>query len=233
MQILLTNDDGFHAPGLNALQRVAAELGETVTVAPAAEASGCGHSVTQRRPLQLDEVEPGRFLIDGTPADCVRVGLTTLAPQSDWVFAGINKGGNLGVDIHMSGTAAAAREAALMGKPAIAISQFRRTAGDVPWQVACEWTAAVVAELSPRPLPAGCYWNVNLPDAVDVSDSPDIVFCPLDPGHLPVAFEETPDGLIYRGRYQDRPRTAGSDVDVCFSGKIAVSRVDWPVSPIV
>jgi 5'-nucleotidase len=223
--ILLTNDDGVDAAGLCALESAASRCGQTITVAPREELSGCGHRVTIDRPLSLDETGPQRFALDGTPADCVRLGLLHVAPQTSWVLAGINEGGNLGVDIHMSGTIAAVREAVLFGRPAIAVSQFRRRKRPVPWELATRWTGRVLDELlSATPVP-GTFWNVNLPDAQDVDGEPEIVYCPLEPQHLNVAYEQRPDGLFYRGSYQQRPRTPGSDVDVCFSGRIAVTQI--------
>jgi len=128
----------------------------------------------------------------------------------------------------MSGTVAAVREATLLGVPAIAVSQFRRTKAPVDWQTAQKHARRVLAELLKR-RPAGReFWNVNLPDGVDADGEPEIVFCPSDPQHLLVDYEETSEGLLYRGSYQARPRTPGADVDVCFSGKIAVSLIRWP-----
>jgi 5'-nucleotidase len=228
MRILVTNDDGIDAVGMSVLETVLSEWGQTVTVAPEEELSGCSHQVTMSRPLKLTPVGPRRFALDGTPADCVRVGLSQVAPQTDWVVAGINAGGNLGVDVLMSGTVAAVREATLLGVPAIAVSQFRRTKAPVDWQTAQEQARRVLVDLLER-RPAGHeFWNVNLPDTVDTDGDPEVVFCPSDPKHLLFHYEETPEGLLYRGSYQARARTPGADVDVCFSGKIAVSLIRWP-----
>src|SRR5262249_57858395 len=122
MKLLLTNDDGVFAPGLEALAEAAAELGEVLVVAPASHLSGCGHRVTTHGPIRVEQVAPGRVAVDGTPGDCVRVALHDLMPDADWVLSGINHGGNLGADVHHSGTVAAAREAVLHGRPAIALS---------------------------------------------------------------------------------------------------------------
>lgn len=228
MQMLVTNDDGIDAEGLTVLEAILSQWGQTVTVAPKEELSGCSHQVNLGRPLRLSQVGPRRFSLDGTPADCVRVGLAQVTPQTDWVVAGINAGGNLGVDIHMSGTVAAVREATLLGVPAVAVSQFRRTTAAIDWATAGRHVRRVLAELLQR-RPAGHkFWNVNLPDVADTEGEPEVVFCPCDPKHFLVDYEETPDGFLYRGSYQARPKTPGADVDVCFSGKIAVSLIGWP-----
>src|SRR5204862_6181773 len=111
MRLLLTNDDGILAPGLQALLETARQLGDPLVVAPVEAQSGCSHRVTTDGPLSVERREPGRYAIDGTPADCVRVGLHRLAPDSAWVLSGINAGGNLGAAVWHSGTVAAAREA--------------------------------------------------------------------------------------------------------------------------
>jgi 5'-nucleotidase len=106
-RILVTNDDGWDAPGLAALKTLAARLGRVQLIAPREPHSYAGHRVTTDCPLVLAETGPEEFSLTGTPADCVRLGLTTLFPDIDWVLSGINRGGNLGADIFTSGTVAA------------------------------------------------------------------------------------------------------------------------------
>jgi 5'-nucleotidase len=225
MQLLLINDDGIHAPGLAALEQAIGGLGTCEVVAPDRHLSGCGHRATTHDPLELTELSPGRHMLDGTPADCTRVGLTLLAPETDWVLSGINEGGNLGADVYMSGTVAAAREAALFGKPAIAVSQYVRRGMSVDWDQAARWTQEVLLMLlswSPTP---GVYWNVNLPHCPAGTPLPEIIDCPLDRNPLPVTYHRQDGRLHYRGNYHERRREAGNDVDVCFSGRIAVTRL--------
>ncbi|MGE0609477.1 MAG: 5'/3'-nucleotidase SurE [Pirellulales bacterium] len=229
MNLLLVNDDGIHAPGLTALERAVQGFGQAVTVAPDKHFSGCGHQATTHRPLRLTEAGPRRFMLDGTPADCTRVGLTHVADDIDWVVAGINEGGNLGADVYMSGTVAAAREAAFLGKPAIAISHYVRRSQNIDWGQAANWAAIVLQRIfsqatEKRPA-VGTYWNVNLPHCEPGAPFPDIVDCPLDGNAMPVAFELHEGLLHYRGNYHQRQRTAGHDVDVCFSGRIAITRL--------
>ena len=226
MQILLTNDDGIHAEGLAALQRAATVWGEITVVAPDQPYSGCGHLVNVARPLVISEVAPRRLALDGAPADCTRIGLTQILPQAAWVIAGVNDGGNLGVDVYMSGTVAAVREAAMLGKPGVAFSQYRRGRGEIDWAGAESMVRRVLIWLEDQPCPAGAYWNVNLPTPQDHDGEPEIVLCPLDTNAHPLDYEQREEGFHYRGNYHERPRNSGSDVDVCFSGRIAVSRIN-------
>lgn len=230
MKFLLINDDGIHAPGLSALERAVARLGAHVTVAPNQHLSGCGHQATTHRPLQLTSLAENRHMLDGTPADCTRVGLTHVAPDVDWVIAGVNEGGNLGADVYMSGTVAAVREAALLGKPGIAVSHYVRRDLAVDWERVTEWTETVLrgiinGELLNVPPATGQFWSVNFPHLDPGTDFPTILECPLDPNPLPVAFDRRNGLLHYRGNYHARRRNPGHDVDVCFSGKIAVTRL--------
>jgi hypothetical protein len=117
MKLLLTNDDGIDAPGLAALAAAAEQLGEAVVVAPLEGHSGCGHRVTTDEELTILGRGVSRFAVDGTPADCVRVALHSLAPEASHVLAGINAGGNLGADVWISGTVAAVREAVWLLAP--------------------------------------------------------------------------------------------------------------------
>jgi 5'-nucleotidase len=223
MKLLLTNDDGIDAAGLAALAEAAASLGEIVCVAPDSHYSGCGHRVTTDRPIRVHGRGADRWAIDGTPADCARVALAHLRPDVDWVLAGINHGGNLGADVWHSGTVAAVREAALHGKPGVALSHFRRRGGDFDWVRAARCARQVLAMLLDRACPAGTFWNVNLPHLAPGEPDPRVVFCPLEAGPLPLSFRADGDCLHYAGDYHERRRAAGSDVDVCFSGHIAVT----------
>lgn len=182
------------------------------------------HAVTFDRRFRCEQRGPGSFAIHGTPADCARVGLHRLAPDAAWVLAGINHGGNLGADVHYSGTIAAVREGVLHGWPGIAFSHYRRTGLEFDWARAARWTARVLGELLARPPETGAFYNVNLPHLAAEAPDPDLVWCPLDPRPLPLSFhhDET-EGLLYNGDYQTRERIPGADVDVCFNGQIAVT----------
>ncbi len=228
MKILLTNDDGIDAPGLEALAASARCLGgDLVVAAPAEPHSGCGHRVTTDRPLAVDEMAPGRFRVAGTPADCVRLALARLVPDAAVVISGINAGGNLGADIHHSGTVAAAREAALHGRVAVAASHYHRRGSVIDWQRAADWLTAVLRGLEHDGLDAGpgAFWNVNLPDLPADAPRPPIVECAVDPSPFLLGYRQDAEGWHYDASYHDRPRVTGGDVEVCFAGGIAVSRV--------
>jgi 5'-nucleotidase len=164
MHIMVTNDDGIHAPGINALAAALRELGEVTVVAPDRERSAAGHSLTLHSPLRVFELREGFYAVDGTPTDCVNMGIHSLMPtKPDLVVSGINHGPNLGDDITYSGTVAAAMEANLMGIPAIAVSlaTFERHGHfDDAAQVAVRIARRVLAE----GLPADTFLNVNIPD---------------------------------------------------------------------
>jgi 5'-nucleotidase len=226
--LLLTNDDGIHADGLRALEKAAHQWqSDVITVAPLEPHSGCGHRVTVDRPLEFQQVEENRYYVNGTPADCVRLAFATLKlDQPGWVLSGINAGGNLGVDIHHSGTVAAAREAALHGWPAMALSQYHRRGKPIDWDITSSWAGAVFSAINGfPPLGRGQFLNVNFPhrDNSQADHPPPIVACDIDPSPLPLQFITHDDGWMYQGKYQDRPRQPGKDVDICFGGQIALS----------
>jgi 5'-nucleotidase len=225
MKFLLTNDDGITAPGLKLLAEVAAEFGDVVVVAPDGVRSGCGHQVNNERPLSLTEVAAARFACDGTPADCVRVALQHLGLEVDWVLSGVNDGGNLGVDVYMSGTVAAVREGVLLGAPGIALSQYVGRKDAIDWAPRASLLRRVLTQLLDAPPPELGFWNVNLPIWEPPHTEPELVECALDVNRHDVRYEHREGRLHYRGIYRDRPRTPGRDIDVCFSGQIAVTRI--------
>jgi 5'-nucleotidase len=205
-----------------------AAFGERVVLAPDRHLSGCGHQTTTDRALALTRGANDRHALDGTQVDCIRIGLGHVASDIDWVVAGINEGGNLGADMYRSGTVAAVREAALLGKPGIAVSQYRRRDSAADWGRAARWTADVVRLLLAKPAETGIFWNVNLPDPPAPDARPEVVFCPMDPHPLPVGYRVVDGRFRYCGNYHQRPRVPGHDVDECFSGAITVTRVALP-----
>lgn len=222
MTLILTNDDGIDAPGMKALR--AAVNGNAVVVAPKEHVSGCGHQVsTYRKPIHVEKRADDAYAIDGTPADCTRVALTHLHPETTCVLSGINLGGNLGADVYISGTVAAVREAAFHGITGIAVSQYVRRGPDLDWDRAARWTALILEDLLARETEPGTYWNVNLPHLDPTDPDPEVVFCQTCTAPLPVAYRVEGDHLHYQGVYADRKRSPGSDVDTCFSGRIAVA----------
>ena len=226
MKLLLSNDDGYDAPGLAALVEAAQPLGELAVVAPAEPQSCMSHAVTMGVGMRSREYGQGNLALYGTPADCIRVGLLRVAPQAKWVLSGINHGGNLGVDIYYSGTVAAVREAVLHGWPGIAVSHFRKGGLEYDWARVVPWVRTVLQDLMARPVSPGLFYNVNLPHLAPGEPDPQVVFCPLDQHPLPLSFRPDEEGrLFYDGNYHSRQRQIGADVDVCFSGNIAVTEV--------
>jgi len=167
MRILLTNDDGIQAPGLQALGKAVAEKHQVVVVAPDRERSAVGHGITLHQPIrfqktQLNGRQPG-FAVTGTPADCVKLGLAELLEvPPELIISGINPGANVGININYSGTVAAAKEAALAGIPAMAVSIF--APGDENVDDAARFTESLAVRLAAWPIPAGTFINVNFPD---------------------------------------------------------------------
>jgi 5'-nucleotidase len=223
LTLILTNDDGIDAPGIRALQTAVDRKG--IVVAPRDHLSGCGHQVTTASPIHIKKRSPDQFAITGTPADCVRVAIGHLFDDVKLVLSGINNGGNLGADVYISGTVAAVREAALHGIPAIAISHYRAKRKEIDWEFAAHLTNLVLDKLLSLPIEPGTFWNVNLPHLDADAPDPAIVFCPLSSKPLPLGFQVEGDSLIYAGKYELRDRTPGTDVDVCFSGSIAVTQI--------
>ena len=226
MKLLLTNDDGIDAPGLEALLTAARTLGDPVVVAPAEPQSGVSHAVTWHEGVRIEARGDKRYAVHGTPADCTRLGLLRVVPDAKWVLSGINHGGNLGADVHYSGTVAAVREAVLHGWPGIAVSHYRKAGVAFDWARAVNWITPILAEVLAKPVEAGLFYNVNLPNLTSGADDPEVVWCPLDPNPLPLNYRhEEESGLYYAGDYQLRHRKPGADVDVCFGGRIAITAV--------
>lgn len=168
MRILLTNDDGINAPGLNVLERIARQFSDDVWVcAPAEEQSGAGHSLTLTRPVRLRQHAERRFSVSGTPTDSVTMALRKVLPGApDLILSGVNRGANLGDDVTYSGTVAAAMEGTLAGIRSIALSQVYSKEGvgnDVSFSAAEAWGAKVIAPLLDQPFAPRTLINVNFP----------------------------------------------------------------------
>ena len=233
MKLILTNDDGIDAPGIKALEKALQGRGDLIVVAPAEANSGVSHRVTTRSPIRVERVGANRYRIEGTPADCTRIALTQIAPDAGWIIAGINRGGNLGADIYISGTVAAVREGAFLGYPGIAVSHYVAKDKEVDWDLATRRIAPVLERLLHCNLPSGSFWNVNLPHPNGSDSALDLVFCPLDTNPFAVRYEKNDSHFMYTGDYHARPRQPGRDVDVCFSGKISVTRIPLDIAPKV
>ncbi len=172
MRILITNDDGIHAPGLAVLERVARTLSDDiVVVAPETDQSGVAHSLSLNDPLRLREVSEGRYAIKGTPTDCVIMAVNSILKdrRPDLILSGINRGQNVAEDVTYSGTIAAAMEGTLLGVPSIALSQAY---GSVTGRKNPHWTcgehhaADVIRRILKAQIPRGTLVNVNFPDCL-------------------------------------------------------------------
>lgn len=163
MHILLSNDDGYQAPGLAILAAKFQDNEQVTVVAPERDRSGASNSLTLTRPLRARKGANGFFYVDGTPTDCVHLAITGLMDiEPDMVISGINHGANLGDDILYSGTVAAAMEGRFLGLPAIAVSLAGHEA--THFETAADVAVKIVKRLHKQPLPSDTILNVNVPD---------------------------------------------------------------------
>lgn len=163
MRFLLSNDDGYQSPGLGALAAAMRELGEVTVVAPDRNRSGASNSLTLGRPLRIRSADNGFFYVDGTPTDCVHLGITgVMQEEPDMVIAGINRGPNLGDDILYSGTVAAAMEGRFLGYPAVALSYVGARMTHLA--AAANVVKRIIGGMISNPLPPDTILNVNIPD---------------------------------------------------------------------
>ena len=250
MRVLLTNDDGIEAEGLQALRRALREVDgvELAVIAPDGNRSAMARSITTRRPLWVQEVDFGDgthgYATDGTPVDCVRLANLGLVEgfEAELVVSGINHGSNLGDDITYSGTVAAALEAIVLGLPGIAVSQQSsareldfRVGSAFDFDVAAAFTARLVAELEVAPLPAGTLLNVNVPcppaNGVEVArlgkrvyrDELALVDEDLDPTRPRRQYKIYGDASYERGE-------TGTDLAAVAKGNIAVTPVHFDLT---
>ncbi len=169
MRILLTNDDGIHAPGLKVLEAIAKALSDDVfVVAPESDQSGVAHSLSLSDPLRLRNIGPRHYAVQGTPTDCVIMGVRKIMAdhKPDLILSGVNRGQNVAEDVTYSGTIAACIEAALLGVPAIAMSQsFWSAEGDkaVHWECAQSHGPDLVSKILSTGIAPGTLINVNFP----------------------------------------------------------------------
>ncbi len=168
MRILITNDDGVHAPGIEALVEAAKELGEVKVCAPQHERSCCGHSMTIRDPLRIEKHKINgveAFAVNGLPVDCVNVGLTEMWPDGcDLVLSGINNGPNLGFDVTYSGTVGGAMEGCINGIQSVAVSMCKFVDGaPAHFETGVAWLKENWSEILAAPMERLTFLNVNVP----------------------------------------------------------------------
>jgi len=161
IRILLTNDDGIMGKGLYPLIKELSKIGRTVAVVPQSEASASSHALSLHKALRLREIERDVFIVNGTPADCVRLGiLYVMKGRVDMVISGVNDGPNVAEDVIYSGTVAGARESAMLGVPSVALSlvkgeDFKRVA---------KLSLEIVRKILKVKIPDGIFFNVNIPN---------------------------------------------------------------------
>ena len=166
-RILITNDDGIHAPGIAVLEKIARQLSDDVwIVAPEFEQSGKSHSLSLTEPLRVRKINDKRFALQGTPTDCVIVACQKIMKGSPptLLLSGINRGANLAEDMTYSGTIAAAIEGVIRGVRSIAMSQVFRSGNEVKWTTAEEHAPNILRRLIETELDPGVFINVNFPD---------------------------------------------------------------------
>ncbi|ORM71226.1 5'/3'-nucleotidase SurE [Pantoea rwandensis] len=166
-RILLANDDGIDAPGIQILEKVAEHFADEIwVVAPATDKSGVSNSISLREPVRVEARGARKFAVHGTPADCVAVAVRYLMKDSppDVLLSGINSGSNIGFETVLSGTVGAAITGVLLGIPSIALSQDKRPEDQPEWHTAAEQCLPVLQTLFDAGLPAGCCLNVNFPN---------------------------------------------------------------------
>ena len=163
--LLVTNDDGIFEPGIAALVKSLEPLGEVWVVAPDRDCSGMSHTISLMKPLRAIELRPRRFQVDGSPADCVYLGVHELCPRKpDLVLSGVNAGPNLSFDVHYSGTVGAAVEATLLGVPGIAVSLTEPSPSG--FAHSADFAGRLAAQCLREALPTNTVLNVNVPGGV-------------------------------------------------------------------
>jgi 5'-nucleotidase len=249
LNVLLTNDDGIEAEGLQAMRTALAEVQgvRLAVIAPDGNRSAMARSITTRRPLWVEEVPFADGMVgyatDGTPVDCVRLASLGLVEdfKTDLVVSGINHGANLGDDITYSGTVAAALEGVVLGLPAIAVSQQSKARaldfrydGGFGFEVAAGFVAGLVARIEEVPLPAGTLLNVNVPAGMPAGVEVTSLGKRIYKDELKLQHEE--DGPPARRRYwiygsdpgfHDEP---GTDLAAVAAGRIAVTPIHFDLT---
>jgi 5'-nucleotidase len=229
-RVLVTNDDGINAPGLKVLTKLARALSSDVwVVAPESEQSAMSHAMTLRRPLYIRKYGPKRFSVDGTPTDCVLVGVNHVLKdrRPGLVLSGINNGGNLAEDMSYSGTVSAAKEATFLGIRAVALSQLGDWPNAIAYDPAEEHGADLLGRLWQAPWPRDVLFNVNFPGK-DTPGQRTIRCCPQGRRAAGTSMTEgkDPNGrrYVWIGSFpSDESRDKGSDLQVVLDGDIALT----------
>ena len=233
MRILITNDDGVNAHGLEVLERIARQISDDVTVvAPEFDQSGVAHSLSLNDPLRLREVSPGHYAVKGTPTDCVLMGIhkIMLDRKPDLLLSGVNHGHNLAEDVFYSGTVAGAREGAILGIPSIALSQGFQPGmrDDTPWLCSETHAPAILQSLLANGVPRDRLINVNFPGCAPADVKGVSVTMQGRRDMSVVSLEERKDGRqrpyfwIRYGRSRATP-LHGTDLDAVYNNRISIT----------
>ena len=248
MRILLTNDDGIHAPGIAALHDALDGLGEIVPVAPLTVQSASSHGITFHEPLMCSEVVINeRFsgiAVDGRPADCVKIALRAIwqerfgpGSRPDLTISGLNSGANVGINILYSGTVAAAMESAFLGVPSIAVSLLIRDRNTIQWARAAEHARAIIDRVLEHPLQPHDVINLNLPKTEDPeAPLPPVHVVPMNTAPLAEHYErrDSPAGQRYYwaagSGLNFLHTTEGSDVETIFDGAATITPLSFDMT---
>lgn len=231
MRILLTNDDGIHAEGLIALEKIAAQLSDDVwIVAPEYEQSGASRALTLDEPIRVRKIGERRWSTTGTPTDCVLMGLNTLVEgqRPDLVLSGVNRGANLAEDVTMSGTVAGAIEAMALGVPGIALSQMGFHEADASYAPAEHFAPGIIKKLVKTGWPSDVVMNLNFPNG-DVADIKEVEVTRQGFRDFHIRHAEKRTDLRGRDYYwmgfrKERSKPAeGTDLRALYEGRISVT----------
>ncbi|MFT4098069.1 MAG: 5'/3'-nucleotidase SurE [Rhodoblastus sp.] len=244
MRILITNDDGIHGPGLEVLEKIAAELSDDVfTVAPETDQSGVAHSMSLSDPLRLRQISERRFAVRGTPTDCVIMGVRNILKDKrpDIVLSGVNRGQNVAEDVTYSGTVAGAIEGTILGIPSFALSQaYGPAVGrfNPVWETAQTHAPALLRKLIAEGMPPGVLVNLNFPDCQPDEVAGVAVTCQGVRSAELLDIDARHDGRgvpYYWIAFQRGPYTpgAGTDLEALAARKISVTplRLDMTDEP--
>ena len=231
MRILLTNDDGIHAEGLTALERIAAQLSDDVWVcAPEYEQSGASRALTLSDPIRVRTLGERRFATTGTPTDCVLMGLNTLVEgkRPDLVLSGVNRGANLAEDVTMSGTVAGAIEAMALGVPGIALSQMGFYEPGASYEPAETFAPGIIKKLVETGWPRDVVMNLNFPNGpIEKITEVEVTRQGFRDAHIRHAEKRTDlrgREYYWMGFRQERSKPAeGTDLRALYEGRISVT----------
>lgn len=238
MRILLTNDDGIAAPGLEVLERIAGQISDDVwVVAPELEQSGAGHSLTLHVPVRVRKISARRFAVMGTPTDCVLLALKEILPRQkpvDLILSGVNRGSNVGDDVTYSGTVAGAMEGTNLDVPSIALSQLYDDSEKIHWATAEKYAPILIKKMIKSGWPKNTFININFPDTPS-NKVKGIRVCPQGKRIMNVKLSERidPKGRPYYWLGGERDNTSdkpGVDVDLLHEGHITVTPISMDMT---